>query len=74
MVVLTINCLPIGPQEAKNIIDIRETKDLDHLSFPHLPHTVGSRVTGVHYQQLPQCHLGVTGQTDPDIPGKVDGI
>ena len=67
MVVLINNYHPIGPQEAKNVIDVRETKGLNHLSSLHLPKTVGLRVTRVHYQQLPPCHLGLTGQTDPDI-------
>ena len=74
MVVPIINCHPVSPQEAKNVIDIRETKGLNHLSSLHLPWTMDSRVTGVHYQQLPQCHLGLTGQTDPNIPEEVDGI
>ena len=74
MVVLIINHHLIGPQEAKNIIDIGETKGLNHLSSPHLPQTVGLRVTGVHFQWLPRCHLGLTGQMDPDISEKVDGI
>ena len=34
---------------------------------------MGSRVTGVHYQWLPQCCLGLTGQTDPDVPDEGDG-
>ena len=54
MVVLIINHHPVGPQEAKNIIDIGETKGLSHLSSPHLPQTVGLRVTGVGYQWLSQ--------------------
>ena len=37
MVVLIINHHLIGPQEAKNIMDVRETKGLHHLSSPHLP-------------------------------------
>ena len=28
---------------------------------------MGLRVTGVHYQQLTQCCLGLMGQTDPNI-------
>ena len=43
---------PIGPQEAENIIDIRETKGLNHLSSIHLPQTIGLRVTRVCYQRL----------------------
>ena len=44
---------PHWPQEAKNAIDIRETKDLHHLGSPHLPQIMGLRATGVHYQWLP---------------------
>ena len=68
MVVLIINHHPFGPQEAKNVIHIGETKGLNHLGSLHLPWTMGLRVTGVHYWQLPQCHLGLTGQMDPNIP------
>ena len=53
MVVLIINCYLVGPQEAENVIDIRETKGLNHLGSPHLPQTMGLRLTGVHYQWLP---------------------
>ena len=74
MVVLTINHHPISPQDAENVIDVGETKGLNHLSSPHLPQTVGLRVTRVCYQWLPQCCLGLTGQMDPDIPDKVDSI
>ena len=73
MVALTITHHHISPQGAKIAIDVRETKGLCHLSFPHLPLTMGLRVTGVHYQRLPQCHLGLTGQTDPSIPDGGDG-
>ena len=73
MVVLITNYHLIGPQEAKNIIDIRETKGLCHLSSPHLPQIVGLKVTEVHYPQLPQCCLGLTGQMDPNIPDEGDG-
>ena len=74
MVVLIVNHHPIGPQEAENVIDIGETKGLNHLGSLHLPQTVGSRAPGVHYQWLPQCHLGLTGQMDPNAPEEVDGI
>ena len=73
MVVQIINHHLVGPQEAENIIDVGETKGLHHLSSPHLPHTVGLRATEVHYQWLPQCHLHLTSQTDPNIPEEVDG-
>ena len=36
--------------------------------------TVDSRVIGVCYQQFPWCCLGLTSQTDPDIPDEVNGI
>ena len=52
-VFLIINCHLVSPQEAKNIIDIGETKGLNHFGSPHLPQTVGLRATGVHYQWLP---------------------
>ena len=74
MAVLTVNHHPISPQEAENVLDVLETKGLHHIGSPHLPQTMGSRVTGVHYQWLPHCHLGLTGQMDPDVPDKVDGI
>ena len=74
MVVLIVNHHLVSPQEAKNITDIRETKGLNHLSSPHLPWTMGLRVTRVCYQWLPQCCLGLTGQTNPDAPEEVDGI
>ena len=72
MVVPTINHHPVSPQKTKNVIDVGETKGLHHLSSPHLPQTMGLRVTGACYQWLPQCHLGLTGQMDPDIPDEVD--
>ena len=53
MVVLIINHHLISPQEAENVIDFAGTKGLNHIGSPHLPQTMGSRVTGVHYQQLP---------------------
>ena len=74
MVVPIINCHPNSPQEVKNVIDVGEIKGLNHLSSLHLPHTVGLRATGVYYQWLPQCCLGLTGQMDPNIPEEVDGI
>ena len=63
----------VGPQEAENVINVRETKGLHHLGFPHLPQIMGSRATGVCYQWLPQCHLGLTGQMDSNIPDEGDG-
>ena len=64
---------PHHPKGGKSAIDVRETKGLHHLSSSHLPQIVGSRATGVHYQQLPQCCLGLTGQTDPNVPDEGDG-
>ena len=74
IVVPIINHHLINPREAENIIDVGETKGLHHLNSPHLPQTVGSRVTRVCYQCLPWCCLGLTGQMDPNIPEEVDGI
>ena len=74
MVVLIVKHHLIDPQEAKNIIHTGDTKGLNHLSSPHLHQTMGSRVTRVHYQWLPQCNLGLRGQTDPNVPEEVDGI
>ena len=74
MVALTVNHHHIGPQGAKIAIDVGETKGLCHLGSPHLPQTVGLRVTGVHYLWLPQCYLGLTGQMDASSPDKGDSI
>ena len=74
MVVLIINHYLISPQETENVIDVGETKGLNYLGSPHLPQTVGLRATGVRYQQLPQYHLDLTGQMDPNIPEEVDSI
>ena len=74
MVVLIIHCYLIGSPEAKNIIDIGETKGLHHLGCLHLPQTMGLRATRVCYLQLPRCYLGLTSQMDPDIPDEADGI
>ena len=68
MVVPIIQHQPIGPPEAENVIGIGETKGLHPLSSLHLPQTVGLRATRVLCQWPPQCHLGLTGQTDPDVP------
>ena len=72
MVVPIITHCLISPREAENAIDIGETKGLHHLGSPHLPQTMDLRATGVHYQWLPQCCLGLTGQMDPNIPEEVD--
>ena len=68
LVVPFVNHHPISPQEAENIIDIWEIKDLNHLGSLYLPQTVGSRATGGHYQQLPQCCLGLTGSDGSQHP------
>ena len=47
--VLTIPECPIGPPEADNATGDEETKGLNHPGLPHLPQTVVSRVTEVHY-------------------------
>ena len=72
MVPLIVNLHLTSPLEAENVIDVRETKGPCHLSSPHLPQIVGLRTTGVHYPQLPQCHLGLTGQMDPNISDEED--
>ena len=64
--------LSCWPQKVEIAIDIKETKDLHHFSSLHLPQIEGSRATGVHYHQLLQCHLGLTGWTDPGIPDEGD--
>ena len=74
MVVLIVNHHPFSPQEAKNVIDVGETKGLNHLDSLHHLWTMGLRVTRVCYQWLPQCHLGLTGQMDPNTPEEVYGI
>ena len=74
IVVLTTHCHLIGPLEAGDIIGIRGTKGLNHLGSLYLPQTVDSKVIRVHYQWLPQCRLGLTGQMDADIPDKVGSI
>ena len=73
MVAPTVNPHHFGPQEAEDTIDVRETKGLHHLSSTYLPEIVGLRATGVHYQWLPQCCLGLTDQMDPNIPDEGDG-
>ena len=73
MVAPTINHHHVGPQGAKIAIDVGETKCLHHLGSPHLPQIMGLRVTGAHYQWLPQCHPDLTGQMDPSIPNEEDG-
>ena len=72
MAVPIINHHPISPQETENVID--ETKGLYQLGSLHLPQTMGLRATRLNYQQLPQCCLGLTGQTDTNGPEEVDGI
>ena len=74
IVVLTTHHHPVGPPEAGNIIGDRETKGLNHLSSLHLPQTMGSRATGVHYWQCPRCHPDLTSQMDQEVPNEVDNI
>ena len=74
IVVLTTHCHSISPPEAENVIGIGEIKGLNHLSSLHLLQPMGLRMTWVHYQWLPWCHLGQTNQMDPDVPDEVDGI
>ena len=72
--VLTTHHHPAGLLGAGNITGIGETKGLNHLSSLHLLQTMCMRANKVHYQQLPLCHPGLTGQTDQDVPDKVDYI
>ena len=65
---------PCWPSRGWDVTGMRETKGLNHLGSLHLPQNMGLRVTGVHYQQLPQCGPGLTSQTDQDIPHKIDNI
>ena len=74
MVVLTTHCHLTCLLGARNVTGIGETRGLNHLSFLHLPQTVGLRATKVPYQQPPLCHPGLTGQTDQDIPDEADDI
>ena len=69
--VLTTHHHPVSPSEARNITGDGETKVLNHLGSLHLPQTEDSRVTGVCYQQCPQCCPGLTSQTGQGIPDKV---
>ena len=63
-------CQPLRGQEHN-----RHQRDqgLHQLGSPCLPQIVGLRGTGVHYQWLPQCHLSLTGQMDPNVPDEGDG-
>ena len=40
--------------------------------FPLPSPDCGLRVTGVHYQWLPQCHVGLTDQMDTRVPNEGD--
>ena len=73
MVAPTVKHHQVSPREAKTAIDIGGTKGPHCLGSHHLPQIMGFRVTGAHYQQLPQCHPGLIGQTDPGIPDEGDG-
>ena len=74
IVVLTTHSHPIGPLEAGDVIGIGETKGVNHLSSLHLPQTVGTKATGVHYWQPPGCHPDLTGQMVQDAPYEEDNI
>ena len=70
----TTHSHPASLLGAGNVIDIGETKGLNHLSSLHFLQTVGLRATKVHYQQLPLCCPGLTGQMDQDVPDEVDNV
>ena len=70
----TTQCHPKGPQAARSIIGIGETKGLNHLGSLHLPPIVGLKVTGVRYRQHLRYHPDLTSQMDQDVPGEVDDI
>ena len=72
MAVLTTHHHPIGPQGARSVIGIGETKDLICLGSLNLPQTVVSRAIGVHYQPHPRCCPDLTSWTDQGIPDRVD--
>ena len=74
MAVLTSHHHLTGLLGAGNVTGIGETRGLNHLSFLHLPQTVGLRATKVCYQQPPLCCPGLTGQMDQDIPDETDDI
>ena len=69
------NCQPSPHQPLRGQDHNRCQRDQRPLSpqYPSPSQTMGSRATGVRYQWLPQCHLGLTGQTDPGAPNKGDG-
>ena len=73
-VVQTIPECPISPPEADNATGDKETKGLNHPGLLHLPHTMVSGVTEVHYQWLLQCCPDQMAQTGQGIPDGVDDV
>ena len=73
MVAPNVNHHHIVPQEVETIIDIRETTGFHCLGLHPLLQTGVLRATGVRYQWLPLCHLGLIDQMDPGIPNEGDG-
>ena len=71
--VLMTNKHPDGLSEAEGIIGDEGTSNLGHPSSLPLPHTMVSKVIGVHCPQHLQCHPGWTAQTDPDVLDEVGG-
>ena len=63
---------PQGHLEAVNAIDNGETVGPSCLGFLCLLWTMASRVIEVHYPQHLQCHPGLTGQMNQDVPDEVD--
>ena len=72
MVLMTIKHSDSLPK-AEGIIGDEETSNLGHCSSLPLPHTVVSKVIGVHCLWCLQCHPGQTAQTDPDILDEIGG-
>ena len=67
-----INHHHISSWEAENAIRHRQGPKASITLVPLASAQIVVRVTGFHYQWLPWCHLGLTGQMDPDIPEEGD--
>ena len=74
MPIQTINYCPASLQEAGTTIDIEKIRGYHHLSHPHLPQIMGSKVKGVQCQWPNQCYHCQTGQKAPNVPDVVDNV